>query len=89
MHCDYANQIWDKLHNFYEGDAKVKATKLQTYIGQFEQLNMKEGENIATYFLWVDETMNVIKGLGEEIEKYIIVQKIWFEYFSTRRKRRS
>jgi hypothetical protein len=29
---------------------------------------MKEYENIATYFLRVDETMNAIIGLGEEIE---------------------
>jgi hypothetical protein len=29
---------------------------------------MKEDENIAAYFLRVDETMNAIIGLGEEIE---------------------
>ena len=37
---------------------------------------MKEEENIATYFLRVDETMNIIRGLGEKIEEPIIVQKI-------------
>ena len=37
---------------------------------------MKEDENIATYFLWVDETMNAIIGLGEEIEESVIVQKV-------------
>jgi hypothetical protein len=61
MHCDSAKEIWDKHHNVYEGDAKVHATKLQTYIGQFEQLKLKEDEDIATYFLRVDETMNAIK----------------------------
>ena len=35
-----------------------------------------EDENIETYFLWVDETMNAIKGLGEEIDESIIVQKV-------------
>jgi hypothetical protein len=69
-------EIWDKLQNVYEGDAKVKATKLQTYRGQFEQLKMKEDENIASYFLRVDETMNAIKGLGEEVDESIIVQKV-------------
>jgi hypothetical protein len=49
--CKSAKDIWDKLQNIYEGDSKVKATKLQTYIGQFEQLKMKEDENIAAYFL--------------------------------------
>jgi hypothetical protein len=40
-HCKSAKQIWDKLQNIYEGVSKVKAAKLQTYIGQFEQLKMK------------------------------------------------
>jgi hypothetical protein len=46
-HCKSAKEIWDKLRNIYEEDTKVKETKLQTYIGQFEQLKMKEDENIA------------------------------------------
>jgi hypothetical protein len=75
-HCKSAKEIWDKLQNIYEGDSKVKATKLQTYIGQFEQLKMKEDEDITTYFLRVDETMNAIIGLGEEIEESVIVQKV-------------
>jgi hypothetical protein len=50
-HCKSAKDIWDKLRNIYEGDSKVKETKLQTYRGQFEQLKMKEDENIAAYFL--------------------------------------
>jgi hypothetical protein len=33
MHCSSAKDIWDKLHNSYEGDAKVKETKLQNYRG--------------------------------------------------------
>jgi hypothetical protein len=32
-HCKSAKEIWDKLRNIYEGDTKVKATKLQTYRG--------------------------------------------------------
>jgi hypothetical protein len=75
-HCKSAKEIWDKLQNIYEGDSKVKATKLQTYRGQFEQLKMKEDENIATYFLRVDETVNAIIGLGEEIKESVIVQKV-------------
>jgi hypothetical protein len=37
---------------------------------------MKEDEDIATYFLRVDEIVNAIKGLGEEVEESMIVQKI-------------
>jgi hypothetical protein len=75
-HCKSAKNIWDKLRNIYERDSKVKAAKLQTYRGQFEQLKMKEDEYIASYFLRVDEIVNVIIGLGEEIEESVIVQKV-------------
>jgi hypothetical protein len=79
-HCKSAKEIWDKLRNIYEGDSKVKTTKLQTYRGQFEQLKkqlkMKEDEDITAYFLRVDETVNAIIGLGEEIEESVIVQKV-------------
>jgi hypothetical protein len=37
---------------------------------------MKEDEDIATYFLQVDETVNAIIGLGEEIKESVIVQKV-------------
>jgi hypothetical protein len=75
-HCKVAKEIWDKIHNIYEGDSKVKVAKLQTYRGQFEQLKMKEDENIAAYFLLVDETVNAIMGLGEEIKESVIVRKV-------------
>jgi hypothetical protein len=45
MHCDSTKDIWDKFQNFYEGDAKVKGGKIQTYIVKFEQLKMKEDED--------------------------------------------
>jgi hypothetical protein len=37
---------------------------------------MKEGENIAVYFLRVNEIVNAILGLGEEIKESVIVQKV-------------
>jgi hypothetical protein len=64
-HCKSAKEIWEKLQNIYEGDSKVKEAKLKTYRGQFEQIKMKEDENIASYLLRVDETVNAIMGLGE------------------------
>jgi uncharacterized lipoprotein YehR (DUF1307 family) len=72
MHCDTKKDIWDKLQNIYKGDAKVKEGKLQTYIAKFEQLKMKEDEDIATYFLRVDEIVNSIKGLREEIKGLVV-----------------
>jgi hypothetical protein len=76
VHCKSTKEIWEKLLNIYEGDSKVKEAKLQTYRGQFEQLKMKEDEDIEAYFLRVDETVNAIIGLGEEIKGSVIVQKV-------------
>jgi hypothetical protein len=68
-HCKSPKEIWDKLQNIYEGDSKVKATNLQTYRGQFEKLKMKEDENIASYFLRVDEIVNAILGIGRRNQR--------------------
>jgi hypothetical protein len=37
---------------------------------------MKDEENVAAYFLRVDEIVNTIRGLGEKVEEPMIVQKV-------------
>ena len=39
-------------------------------------MKMKEDEDIVADVLQVDEIVNIIRGLGEEIEGLVIVQKI-------------
>jgi hypothetical protein len=51
IHCDSAKDIWVKLKNVYEGDEKVKESKLQIFRDKFKQLNMNEDENIIAYVL--------------------------------------
>jgi hypothetical protein len=75
-YIDSACHAISMLFIFDEGDTKFKAAKLQTYRGQFKQLKMKEDENIASYFLRVDEIVNAIIGLGEEIKEYVTIQKV-------------
>ena len=68
--CTSSKEVWDKLKKIYEGDEKVK---LQLHRAKFENLRMKESENIAAYLLIVDEVVNSIIGLGEEANESIIV----------------
>jgi hypothetical protein len=49
------------LEVVYEGDEKVKEAKLQTYRTQFENLKMKEEENIVEYCHRVDEVVNSVR----------------------------
>jgi hypothetical protein len=76
MHCKSAKEIWDKLEVVYEGDDKVKEAKLQTYRTQFENMKMKEEENIVEYFHRVDEVVNSIRATGEEVTDKPIMKKI-------------
>jgi hypothetical protein len=76
MHCTTAKAMWDKLRNIYEGDVKVRKAKLQTHRSKFEQLKMKDDEDIAGYLLRVDDVVNTMIGLGEEIKESNVVEKI-------------
>ena len=71
--CNSAKEVWDKLKNIYESDEKVNQVKLQLHREKFENMKMKETENIATYLLKVDEVVNSITWLGEEVKESMIV----------------
>ena len=60
----------------YEGEYKVKESKLQTYRGQFESLKMKEEENVGEYLLQLDEVLNAIRGLGGKLKEKEVVRKV-------------
>jgi hypothetical protein len=77
MHCDSAKDLLDKLQKIYEGDSKVKGSKLQIFKAKFDQLQMKQDEDIATYLLRVDKIVNTIKGLGVEFDESMVVQKVF------------
>jgi uncharacterized lipoprotein YehR (DUF1307 family) len=76
MHLESAKEMWDKLISSYEGNEKVKDSKLQTYGLQFEQLKMNEDETVNKFFLRLEELVNAMKGLGENIEDVFLVQNI-------------
>jgi hypothetical protein len=74
MSVGTSKEMWDKLISSYEGNKKVKDTKLQICRVQFEQLKMKEDETVGKYFLRVEELVNAMKALGEKIEEPSLVQ---------------
>jgi len=75
MKLKSAKEIWNKIVQSYEGDSQVKRAKLQTLIIQYETLKMHSDENIASYFLHIDEVVNCMKNLGEERKEVTLVEK--------------
>ena len=69
MQCKTSKHAWEKLKCIYEGTSKVKEYKLHAYKGQFENIKMKEEENIAEYILREDDIVNAIRGIGGEIKE--------------------
>ena len=45
--CSTAKEIWDKLEVTYEGTFKVKKTKINLFVTQYEMFRMEELESIA------------------------------------------
>jgi hypothetical protein len=76
MGCNTTKEVWDKLKSIYEGDPKVKQVNIQQLREEFENLKLDEKEDIATYFLRFDEVFNAIRGLGEELNESLVVQKL-------------
>ena len=60
----------------YNSDDKFRKAKMQTLSTQFETLKMKEEEDVASYFLTVDEIVNSTTWLGDTIEEKFVVRKI-------------
>ena len=52
----------------------MKKAKLQTHRRKFEQLCMKEEENIAGYLQRVADVVNTIRGLGEDLPEDKVVE---------------
>ena len=57
-----------QLNIIYEGESKVRESKIQAYRGQFESIKMKEEENVGEYLLRVDEVVNAIIGLWGQLK---------------------
>lgn len=76
MHCKFSKEVWEKLNSIYHRNDRLNQANIKTLRGNFEELKMIEEEKVAGYLLRIDEIVNVIHGLGEEIEDKIVVNKV-------------
>ena len=47
--CTTTHEIWIKLKDIYGGDDNVRMDKAESIRGQFDEMKMREDENIAIY----------------------------------------
>eukprot|EP00253_Pinus_taeda_P033019 PITA_33019 len=71
-----SKEAWKTLKTTYQGMEKVKTTKLQLVRRDFENLNMKESDNIDSFFTHVIGLVTQMRTHGEVLEERRIVEKL-------------
>ncbi|PNX84707.1 gag-protease polyprotein, partial [Trifolium pratense] len=75
-HCVVAKDAWEVLKTYNEGTKKVKMAKLQLLTTKFENLKMKEDENIHEYHMSIMNIANSSESLGVKMSEEKLVTKI-------------
>ena len=53
--------MWDALHTIYGGDTNFLRAKSKSLRGKFDDMRMKEGQNIAQYCSRIKDVVNAIR----------------------------
>lgn len=76
MHLDSPKAVWDKLMETFEGDERVKASKVLTLKREFELQKMKDDELVKDYSARLMKLVNQIRLHGENLPDQKVVEKI-------------
>ena len=74
--CEVAKDAWDILKTTHEGTSRVKMSRLQLLTTKFENLRMKEDENIHEFHMNILEIANASGALGAKMSDEKLVRKI-------------
>ncbi|MQM22321.1 hypothetical protein Taro_055372 [Colocasia esculenta] len=74
--CKFAMEMWEKLRITYEGTNKVKETRIDILVAQYERFQMQSGESITQMFSRFTDITNGLAGLGKTYEMGDMVRKI-------------
>nr|XP_016462478.1 PREDICTED: uncharacterized protein LOC107785644 [Nicotiana tabacum] len=67
LSCDTAKEMWDKLEVPYEGANKVKETRINMLVHDYELFQMKKGESIEEIFSTFSKIIGDLKAFGDLI----------------------
>ncbi|XP_073153339.1 uncharacterized protein [Henckelia pumila] len=76
MGAENCKKAWDILKMEFQGSEKVISIKLQSLWRDFDNVAMKDNEDIRTFISRVVEIINQIKSYGDTIEDKKIVEKV-------------
>ncbi|MQM00763.1 hypothetical protein Taro_033507 [Colocasia esculenta] len=74
--CKSAMEIWEKLRITYEGTDKVKETRIDILVTQYERFQMQPGESITQMYSKFTNITNGLASLGKSYEMGDMVRKI-------------
>ena len=63
--CTTAKEMWDKLQVIYEGTSKVKETKANMLVSEYEAFHIKNNEYIFKIYVRLTLITNGLKSLGK------------------------
>jgi hypothetical protein len=74
--CANAKKMWDKLALVHGGDPNLLRAKVESLRGKYDDMRMKEGENVVHYVNQIKEVVSAIKVDGGFISYYDIVSNV-------------
>ncbi|MQM16239.1 hypothetical protein Taro_049193 [Colocasia esculenta] len=74
--CKSAMEMWEKLRITYEGTDKVKETRMDILVTQYERFLMQPGESITLMYRRFTDITNGLAGLGKNYDMGDMVRKI-------------
>ncbi|CAM8938235.1 unnamed protein product [Rhodiola kirilowii] len=76
INCEVAKEAWDILETAFEGTDKVQNSRMQAVTTKFEEMKMKESENITEYNTRVLELSNEASALEKPIDEERLASKV-------------
>ena len=80
--CKTTFTMWNKLKDIYGGDENVRRAKVEILTGKFDQMRMREDENVAKYVQRIKASVSAIRASRGEIKEETIVSKILINFSS-------
>ncbi|XP_070002690.1 uncharacterized protein LOC142165929 [Nicotiana tabacum] len=74
--CETTKAVWDKLEVTYEGTNKVKETRINLLVREYELFQMKDGESVEEMFSRFSKILGDLKSFGRPIKSGEYVRKI-------------